>query len=76
MVGLRHMKLTPAQLGALRGLGVIIVMAVLTWLGDASHLNGLVSAGTATLIAVFASSVEQHLSDGSATALFGTVTKA
>lgn len=67
------MTLTPAQLGALRGLAVIVLMAVLTWLGDASHLNGILSAGAASLIAILASSLEQHLASGTGTALFGAV---
>lgn len=67
--------MTPAQLGFVRGVGSIILMGVLTYLADASHLNGLVSVSVATIIAGLAAALESSLSNGTGTALFGAVNK-
>ncbi len=65
--------MSPALLGFIRGLGTIILMAVLTYLGDASHLNGIVSALGATLISGIALSIEHSIEGVTGNALFGAV---
>lgn len=67
-----HMTLTPAQIGALRALGVIILMAVLSWVANAENLNGLVGATAAGLLSMVALSLEHYFS-APGTALFGAV---
>lgn len=69
------MTLSPAQLGLIRGLGVAVLMSVLTFFGDAAHLNGLLSPLIATLVSSLALSLENHLSAKGDTALFGAVTR-
>lgn len=66
------MSITPAQLGFLRAIGVAFVLFLLTYLGDASHLNGILSAGTATVVAGLALALEHYIEDNTGKALFGT----
>lgn len=68
------MILSPAQLGALRALGVVVLMAVLTWLGDTANLNGIVSTSVAAVISMIALGIEHTLASGTGTAMFGAVT--
>lgn len=65
--------MSPAILGFVRGLGTIILMSVLTYVGDASHLNGLVSAAGASIIAGLALALEHAIQNGTGNALFGAV---
>lgn len=74
-VGLQYMTLTPAQIGALRALGVSIILMVVTWLASVSNVSIFVSGPVATVISMLALSVEHYLSDGKNTALFGAVYK-
>lgn len=67
------MNLSPAVLGFMRGLGVAIVVAVLTYLGDAANLNGLVSPTLAALIAAIALAAEHGIQAKTGNALFGAV---
>lgn len=71
------MTLTPAQLGLARGLGVAILLAVLTFIGDSANLNGIVSVSAASIISGLALSLEHYLEakSGNTTALFGAVKK-
>lgn len=69
------MTLSPAQLGIVRGLGVALLMSVLTYFGDAAHLNNVVSPLIAALVSSLALSLENHLSAKGDTALFGAVTR-
>lgn len=68
--------LNPAQLGFIKAIGIIIITSVLAYLGDATHLNGILSPLLASLIAALASSLESHMKANSdnTTALFGSVT--
>ncbi len=63
--------LSPAVLGFLRGIGVVVLAAVVTYLADATHLQGIVSAPVAALIAAVALGLEQHVSSTTGKALFG-----
>lgn len=67
------MTLTPSQISFIKGIGIVVVVSILTYLGDAAHLNGIVSPVIATLIAALASSYEAHLREQTGAALFGAV---
>jgi hypothetical protein len=66
--------ISPAFLGLIRGLGTAVLLAGLTYLGDASHLNGVVSVSVATVIAALALSLEHYIEGRTGNALFGAVT--
>lgn len=66
--------MNPATLGFLRAIGTVVLMSVLTYLGDASHLNGILSATLATVISAFALAIEHSIAATTGTALFGAVT--
>lgn len=67
------MTITPAQLGFVRAIGVAILLFVLSYLGDASHLNGVVSDSIATVIAALALAIEHNIESNTGKALFGRV---
>lgn len=68
-------KLSPAVAGFAKGLGIAVLLAVVSYFGDAAHLGGVVSPTLAVLIASIASAVESSLkaSSGGTSALFGAV---
>lgn len=59
------------MLGFLRTLLVVVIISVLSFLGNAANLNGLVSAGMATVIAGLAMSLEHYIESKTGSALFG-----
>ena len=63
----------PAVLGLVRGLGVVIGAAVLSYFADATHLQGIVSPPIAALIASLVLALEQHLEGKGKGSLFGAV---
>jgi hypothetical protein len=65
--------MNPFVLGLVRGLGAVILAAVLTYLGDASHLTGVVTPYVATIIAALALALEGHIEGKTGAALFGAV---
>lgn len=65
--------MNPAILGLIRGIGVAILMAVLTYLGDASHLNGILSGSLAAIISGVALMIEHSIENSTGNALFGAV---
>jgi hypothetical protein len=62
---------SPALIGFLRGLGVVVLTAFLTYAGNATNLTFL-SPGTALIVAAIALFADHALSQPS-TALFGSV---
>ena len=64
---------SPAVLGALRALGVVVLMAVLTWLGDATNLQGIFNPAVNAIISMVALAIEHSLASGTNSALFGAV---
>lgn len=64
------MKLSPALLGFLRGLGVFVLMAVLSYVGAVEHLAFL-NPATAALISTIALSIEHMIEGSTGKALFG-----
>ena len=63
--------ISPALLGFLRGLGMVVIIGLLTYIGDATHLPFL-NPATASLVAVIALTLEHALSPAG-TALMGAV---
>lgn len=67
--------MTQAQLGFVRALGIVIITAVLGYLGDASNLNGVVSTSAAAIISGIALSLEHYMAGKKpGSALFGAAT--
>jgi hypothetical protein len=65
--------MSPAILGALRGLLAAIIMAVVTWLANSANLNGVVAPAIGAIVSMVALSIEHYMASGSTTALFGAV---
>lgn len=64
--------MSPALLGSLRALGVAVLIAVLTYIGNAANL-GFLNPETATLVAMAALAIEHAIEAKTGNALFGTV---
>lgn len=65
--------MNPSTLGLIRGLGIAVLMAVLTYVGDASHLSGVLSTSIAAIVSAVALMVEHSIEGSTGKALFGTV---
>ena len=63
--------MTPAILGALRGLLAAVIMAVVTWLANSANLNGVVAPAIGAIVSMVA--LKHAMAAGATTALFGTV---
>lgn len=69
------MELSPGWLGLIRGLGFALLFAVLSYLGDAANLHGIVNESVAALISSLALALEHAMENKEkGTALFGSVT--
>jgi hypothetical protein len=64
------MKISPAVLGFLRGLGLFLITSVLTYIGTADHLSFL-NPVTAGLVASLALALEHAIEQKTGGALFG-----
>lgn len=69
------MTLSPGWAGFLKGLLGVIVLVVVSYLGDVSHLTGILNPTVAALAAGLFSALESKLKADSngTTALFGAV---
>lgn len=67
--------MNPAILGFVRGLGVVILTGVLTYIGDASNLTGVTTPFIAGLVAAIALAIENAIAGKTGKALFGAVTQ-
>ncbi len=71
------MTLSPAVTGAIRSVVSVAIFgavaAVLNFLGDSTHLQGVTNDSLALLIAAVASSLEHQMEAKNGTALFGSV---
>lgn len=65
--------MSPAWLGFLKAIGIVIITAVLSYLGNVANLNGVLSPLLATLLAALAASLESHIKDQTGLAFFGSV---
>jgi len=65
--------MSPSTLGFIRAIGTVVLMSVLTYLGDSAHLNGIVSATAATIISALALALEHSIESSTGNALFGAV---
>lgn len=70
---MNKITLSPAIIGFLRGLGMVALLAVLTYLGNAANLTGIVTPVLATLIASAALAFENSLTAKTGNALLGAV---
>lgn len=70
------MNISAGWLGIVRGVLFAAVMAILTYLGDAAHLNGVISESGAAVIATLALGLEHMLEQTSGKAMFGAFKKA
>lgn len=69
------MKISPSTAGFLKGLLIVVVLAVVSFLGDAAHLTGVLNPVLAALVAGVFSGIESKMkanTDGE-TGLFGAV---
>jgi hypothetical protein len=64
---------SPAVLGALRALGVVVLIAVLNWFGDATNLAGIFSPAVDSIIAMIALAIEHSMASQTGSALFGAI---
>ena len=68
------MTLSLAQLGFVKGLLVIIAVSVLSYLGNAANLTGVINNPMViSIIVALAASLESHLKEKNGTGLFGAV---
>jgi hypothetical protein len=65
--------ITPALNGFLKGLLMVVVLGVASFLEDKANLTGVVNPIVATLIAAIASSVESHIRATTGRGLLGAV---
>lgn len=65
--------MNPALLGLLRGLGMVVLAAVINFLADSTNLQGVVTPTVATLISVVALALEHMQASSTGKALFGAV---
>lgn len=67
--------MNPTIIGFIKQLGGVVLFALLTYLGDASHFNGVVSPVIAAIITALVASYESYLKakSNNTTALFGSV---
>lgn len=67
--------MNPLVIGFLRGLGLAVLVAVLAFISDASHLAFLGNPLFETLIASAALALEHKFEDNTGKALFGAIKK-
>lgn len=65
--------MNPKLLGALRALGLVILAAILHFLGDATNLGFISSPGVVTIVSMIALAIEHGMEAKSGNALFGVV---
>ncbi len=65
--------MSPKVLGFVRGIGTVVLVAILAYLGDAVHLSVFMSDSLATVIAAAALAAEHGIEAKGGGALFGTV---
>jgi hypothetical protein len=65
--------MNPSLLGFFRGILAAVIVAVLTYAGDATHL-GFLNPATASIVAALALALEHAIEGKTNKALFGAVT--
>lgn len=67
--------MTPSQIGALKALGVIILMSFLSWASQSANITPLIGTTAAGIVTMLVASFESYLKQqsGNNTALFGSV---
>ncbi len=64
---------SPIVLGFLKGLGVAVLGAVLSFVANAANLQGLVSPPIAALLAAIALGLHDHIQSTTGSLLFGAI---
>ena len=65
--------MSPAILGFIRGIAVVVLTGVLTYVGDASHLTGVTTPYIAAIVSALALALENHIEGKTGKAAFGAV---
>ncbi len=65
--------MSPAILGFVRGLGLVAIIAILSYAGDITNLGFLANPWLETLVASIAMSIEQSIEAKTGRVLLGTV---
>jgi hypothetical protein len=66
--------MSPSLLGFIRGIAFAVVVAVLSFIGDATHLTGILNPETAAFVAALALAIEHGIEAKTGNALFGAAT--
>lgn len=64
---------SPALLGALRGLGMVVVIAILSYVGDATNIAFIDNPVVESIIVTVALAIEHAIEAKKGKALFGAV---
>lgn len=69
------MTINPATAGFVKGLLLVVILTVSSYLADSAHLTGVLNPVLATVVASAFSALESHLKavSGGSKALFGAV---
>lgn len=69
------MKISPTVAGFLKGLFIVIVLSIVSYLGNVAHLTGILNPMLATIVASVFSAIESKMKakDDGNTAFFGAV---
>jgi len=65
--------MSPALLGLLRALGVILLASIVHFFTNAANLDGVVGQSIAPIVAMIALAIEHSMESRSGNALFGLV---
>lgn len=66
-------KVSPALLGALRTLGVLVLVTVLNFLSNSANLQGVVTPTVASIVVILAGALEQSIAGTTGKSMFGAV---
>ena len=71
--GMNTITMSPKVVGALQGIGLAVLLAVLAWLANATNLSGLVNPEAGTLVAMVALAIENSIESKTGNSLMGIV---
>lgn len=67
------MKISPAWEGALRSLGILVLMSVLSWASVQANLSPLIGTTASAFVVMLAAAIENSIKSATGAALFGAV---
>lgn len=65
--------ISPAILGLLRAIGVMLVVSLVHFLGDAANLTPFMSSSVASIVAMISLAFEHSIEEKTGSALFGAI---